>query len=457
MRLFDLFRKSEWRKLGNYPVGVQQDIVYLVAFDALIKTAITSAIRRSFTSTQSGITETVQLLSNVLSGRSLTSELLLGILSTGIGKEFTSIKWSYLPPARAVGFLGILAMCEFRNDEQLIVQNDLKHSGFSSDPDEARSQYLILAAQTAGVEDLDEIKDFNEDQFLEFWNDLRKVVFQDIQLNVSSETPGLSSTSKERFESLSQPRQQTLLLLADSLSKKKPNTESPQAAPPKAAPPFNLQLSQKEHPFKYVPYPKLVKSINQLSPEILNAFEKFSIDDYELRRLVGAKDFVPRALLHGMAVFDADALAYCIVVAAVIESEPTFVGCGVWKKVTEIFEKRNLAQFQLAAEAQVNGMLGDAKLNMEINDPKKASLGLNLLQEIRRAPTNYSKAGGDDLAKVSVLMAGTTIFRHVLNHPRYGKTFSSFVMDKFTSLAPVLEEIKTGELLTWDQQKDLTV
>lgn len=455
MDLFDLFQKSEWRKLQAYPRGVQQDIAYLVSLDSLIKTAVASAISQTCTTEKAGLSSAAEAFCTALAGKSLASELHLGVLATGVGKEFAKLKWAYLPPARAVSVLGILAMCEFRNSEQLIVQNDLKYSGYSNDPDEARAQYLVLVAQTADVGDLDEVKTFEDMVFLDSWSNLRKTVFQDIQLNVNSESPGLSAAIKDRFERLSQPRQETLLLLADSLSKQKPNSETAPSAPPKAAAPFNLEQSKKDHPFWYVPFPKLVTTMDKVSPHVLHFFKTLSIDDYELRRVAGAKDFVPSVVLHGLAVFDADILAYCIVVAAVMKAEPDFVRCGVWKKITQTFEKRNMAQFHLAAQAQVNGMLGDAKINLEIDDPKKSSLGLNLMQEIRKAPINYTKAPGDQQANLHLLLAGTLILRHVLNHPRYGSALSAFVIDRLASLEPVLEEFKNGELLAWDQQKEL--
>ena len=62
MGLFDLFRKSEWRKLHAYPPGVQQDIAYLVSLDSFIETAIASAIRQTFTVEKVGISDAAEAL-----------------------------------------------------------------------------------------------------------------------------------------------------------------------------------------------------------------------------------------------------------------------------------------------------------------------------------------------------------------------------------------------------------
>ncbi|MBI5912779.1 MAG: hypothetical protein HY848_22850 [Betaproteobacteria bacterium] len=457
MALFDLFRKSEWEKLKAYPPDVQQDIAYLVALDSLIKTAVANTIHRTFRTQHTSHTNVSSILGKVLTDQIMAREMHLAILTTGIGKELSTIRWSYLPPFRAVSCLGILAMCEFRNAEQIAVQNDLKHSGYSSDPDEARTQILVLMANTKSVEDLDQVRAFDEGVFRDFWVGLRKMVFTDLQLSASSEPLGLSRAIKERFERLSGPRKEILLLLAEALSRKKPNADTKPEAPKVAPAPFNREQSQKEHPFKYVPYPKLIQVMNGLSPRIMQIFQELSIDNYELRRVVGAKDVVPDAILKAMVAFDANIAAYCIVVAAVLKSEPGFIGCGVWKKLNEAFEKGNMAQFGLAAEVKANGMLGDAKINLEIDDPRRSSLAFNLLLEIRRAPTNYTETTGDDQERVRVLLAGTMILQHVLNHPRYGKALLPYVIKSFTSLSPVLNEIKNGELFTWSEQEKLSV
>jgi hypothetical protein len=55
------------------------------------------------------------------------------------------------------------------------------------------------------------------------------------------------------------------------------------------------------------------------------------------------------------------------------------------------------------------------------------------------------------------LFAGTLMFRHVLNHPKYGKFLSSSVRAIFQSIEPKLIEMTKGELLNAEQQKQLTL
>lgn len=455
MGLFDLFRKSEWQKLKGYPPGVQHDIAYLVVFDSLIKAAVANSIQRFLSSQQTKVSDVVTALGKVLTAPITAHELHLAILATGVGKEFSSIRWSYLPPFSAVSCLGIITIGEFRNAGQLTVENVLKYSGYSADPNEARTQLLVLMANSEEIADLDQVRAFDSAGFFDFWVTLRKTVFTDLQLNVSSESPGLSLATKERFERLSRSRQEILLQLAESLSKKKPNADTQPGAPKVASAPFNLEQSKREHPYCYVPYPKMIHVMNSLSPRIKNFFRELSVDNYELRRVVGAKEVVSEALLARLVDLDANIAAYCIVIAAVSKRDPKFIGCPVWRKITESFSSKNMQSFLLFAAARSSGMFGDVDVKLEIDDPRNASLALNLIQEVRVTPSNYLKMTSNEAEKIRALLAGTIILRHILNHPRYGKSFLPNLTTIVAALDPILDELKNGELLTWDEQKSL--
>lgn len=152
---------------------------------------------------------------------------------------------------------------------------------------------------------------------------------------------------------------------------------------------------------------------------------------------------------------DAETAAYCIVVAAVMSRDPKFANCGVFKKLAEAYQNKNRVKLALVAQAMASGNIGDEPLKS--NDPRRASLLVNLVQKIRSCPFNYIEEGNDKLSRFKALLAGTTVLRHVLNHPRYGKSLEKFVVDTFISIDPLLDEISGGELLTWDQQKKLSV
>jgi hypothetical protein len=457
MGLFDLFRKSEWRKLKSFPLSVQQDISYLVTFDSLIKVAVSGGIRRLEEQQAVCSSSSYSRLCKALSDENMNHELHLALLSTGIGKEFSEISWSHLPPFRVVGFLGILAMCEYRNSEQLIAQSDLTNSGYSTRPDEARSQLLVFAAKQGGVENLEEARSFDSDIFLDFWLNIRKTIFADIQLNVAAEKTGLSLAIKERFENLSPSRKEIILILANTLSKNNNDLQPNQAERNISPASYNLSDNQRESPFKYVPYPKLVYAMQDISAKFDHFITNISIKEYELRRIIGARNDTANVLIKKIIELDVNTAAYCIVTAAVTMQEPDFAGCGVWKKLTESFENKNKSLIFVAAQALTSGMIGETHANRSADVSEKASLALNLIRDIRKSPKNYVMAKGNEMSRLSVLLAGTLVLKHVLNHPRFGIILGRFLIESLNSLNPILDEIKSGELLTWDQQKKLSV
>jgi hypothetical protein len=459
MSLFDLFRKSEWSKLTAFPQAVQQDIACILAFEFHIRTTITNSIAQGLGRDLNGMSnEQKNLTQSIKSNQNFARELYLAILTTGIGKIFPSVTLQYLPPEKVVHVLGILTMCEYRNSEQKIVQNDLQYSGYSYDPDEARVQYLVMIADALKIANLDKLKRFDNDYFFDFWSKLRRRVYIECQNAVSSDLSVYSETLKPRFNTLSNARKETLVILADSLSQKQQKILEKKSEATKPVAPFDPELHKKEHPFMYVPYPKLIKLMDEVATTLLTSYKNLPIDENELRRLIRAKDSVPTSLLASMAKFDSEVLGYAIVAASIVPTEEKFVGAGVWKRMTETLEKRNLIQFQKMAEAQCNGMLGDATIDVENADPHSFSLGLNLVNVCRKAPTEYVKSFQSRRSEnLPALFTGTVIFRHILNHPKYGKLLSSNVKAIFQLIEPKLVEMTKGELLNAEQQKQLTI
>ena len=112
------------------------------------------------------------------------------------------------------------------------------------------------------------------------------------------------------------------------------------------------------------------------------------------------------------------------------------------------FAKENADNLSLVVLSKCTGMFGNAEANFEIGDPVNASRVASLVQEIHRSPSNYIESSGEEPERLRVLLAGTTIFRHVLNHPQYSKPFVANLIEISASLEPLLDEIKNGELLT---------
>lgn len=457
MSIFDLFRKSEWNKLQTFTEGVQRDVGNLIALDSMSKAAVSEQVSRLQEAPANQSIGTYSDLVGALSEQRIMQEIRLAILSTGVGKEFTALTWNCLPPARAVGFLGILAMCEYRNSEQLTVQNDLKHSGYSAHPDEARTQLIVLLANHLSISELNRVRQFDNDVFRKFWLALRKTLFIDIQLASIGERSGLPLGTKERFAGLSAPRKQIVLLFAEALAKNEPNGRENAATPKKPAAKFDLARSQAEHPFKYVPYTKLIYQMQALSREIALNFSSLEIQESELTRMIGAEGSIPSTTVAKLVELDSDIAAYCMTVAAVMSHETTFVGCGVWKKLTEFFEAGNQGRMAVAALTKISRLPQRSDTDLAALQKRAASLALTMQQEIRQSATNYRQAGRNDKLRLEALLAGTQVLKHVLKNPRYGRALEKHLRALFVALDPKLVEIKSGELLIWDQQKLLVV
>ena len=144
--------------------------------------------------------------------------------------------------------------------------------------------------------------------------------------------------------------------------------------------PFDLAQKQKEQPFLFVPFPKLINVMRGvILPRVLNFLKQLPIDEYEFRRIIGAKSGVSLSELFDL---DAETAAYCIVVAAVARRETDFVGCGVWQKLIEVYQNKNRMKLAAVAQAMASGKIGHEQVTLESNDPKRASLLLNLIQKI---------------------------------------------------------------------------
>lgn len=460
MNLLNLFKKSDWTKLKSHSVGVQEDISCLIAFDFLIKSSLSNNTRRFLDSFTRHDEDEFRLLHESLAKKELIAELLLAVLSTGVGKVFNEIKWNKVVPDTTVKLLGILSMCEFRNNEQLTTDNDIKKSGYSFVSNEARSQFLVLLANDAGIKNLESLKQFDSKFFSSYWLETRNFIFNQLQHNICAETKGFTSVVRERFDKLSKARKETLLILADSLERNKSVSEQKVEAaninvePQKPSAPFNAELHKLEHPYLYVPHTKISKLMNDCTLEILDEFNEMTVNTYEFRRLSGLKDDVPDLMLNMILMFDATVLSYCTLVSVIQSQEPQFVGSGVWKVLTEKFKLINITQFAFMAGFKKNGMVSPEALNPTL--PKDGvSSGLDLFILIRKSPNNFLKNSGEDSEKLRVLLQGTIAFGNMLNHPTYSKTLTALIESKFKKIKNVTEQFSKEELLSWDQQKDL--
>lgn len=464
MSIFGLFQNPDWTDFKRFPDPVQRDIASLLVLDSLAKFSISRELEKASKSNVTGpnTSNSVARASNALAeglrnNKLLAGELQICLLATGVGKVFSTISWNSLPPERVIESLGLLAMVEFRNHDKLEGDGNLNQSGYSADPDEARTQYLVLAANTIGGIDMRGISKYTEDRFYSSWCLLRSDLFDTNLRQHGSSPAAFSKNIKNLFHSMSPARRQLVLGVAEALAKKETEKTKKRETVKEAAQ-FDAVKYKQEHPLLYVPFPKLVSLIERVASDIKTTFGKLSINEYELRRLVGAKDYFPSFMLEELLEADTNVLSYAIVGAVAGSKDEKFIGSGVWRKATESFQKKFLLDFQLMAESQANGMLGDAKKEIKLTDKTDYSLGINQLQICRNAPGKF--LGITPLHRqehLSLLFAGTTILRHVLNHPQHGQALASMTLKLIAALDPLITELTKGELMNWEQQKDLPV
>lgn len=455
MGIFDRFRKSDWRKIESFPEGVRRDIACLILMDQNIAATTFDEVRSIRMRGAASSSPAYELLINALSEEALISEIQIAILSTGVGKELDAIQWGYLKPVRAVGILGVIAMTKYRGLGPGPGRANLEPSGYSAHPDEARTQLLVLLAQTAGIKDFEEVRDFDFEVFRPFWLSIRRAVFSSIPTATASGSLSLSRPIQQKFDQYQASVKDMFLQLASTLASGTPNVTSDASVKKVAQSNFNLIEHQKLHPFRYVPYTAVLKTIDIVASNLARNFISLRINESEVRRISSARVDLSNSQLSKILQLDFNIAAYSITVAAVLKHDPDFSMSGVWKKITELFQNRNKATIYAAANIRLSGLLGSGSDVGEDKYKDIASMSLNFVQRIRSSPSNFRSATGSDAQRIAVLLAGTLVLRHVISHPAYGKDVTALVAQAFEDLGPLLDEMKRLDPLTWDQQLKL--
>jgi hypothetical protein len=448
-----LFKKSDWAKLNEFSIDVKEDISHLLALDALSRSAVQNNAKKLLLSTINSADKNSRLLAEKLNEKLLLNELYIALLSTGVGRSFEEIKWNKVAQATIIKLIGIVVMCEYRNNDQQTVDNDIKKSGYSFSSNEARTQFLVLLANAAKINDYDSLKEFDEKYFSHSWLSTRKFIFDGVQANVNAEESGTSLVAKERFQLHTKSRQETYLMLANSLAKKAANSEASkqQSAPAAPLAPFNAEQHKNDHPLLYIPHPKIMDLITQINIETLDFYKSLGINEYEMRRVGGIKDEVPSLMLNMIFMYDSSVLAYCSTVAAMQRKEPKFVGCGVWKAITESFQSDNMLVFSLMAGFRQNGAL-DVNAMSPQGNPKAS---LDLIGCIRKSANDFLNSNADVDARIKLLLQGTVVYRNLISYPAYSKHLASYIGSVFQKVEQQLGVLSKGELLSWEKQKDL--
>jgi len=439
--MFELFESPDWSRFKAIPQPIQQDIRSLLLLDSLAKSSIGRALEHL-----SRTDETKTLATHIREKPSLVGELQICLLSTAVGKALDQSTWNSLAAERAIDCLGGLAMCEFRNGDTVEGDLDLRASGYSPDPDEARTQFLVMSATTMDLADIEGVSRLSDGPFLESWRQLRDALFERNPRHVGNSATTMSmKETKSLFLGLSPARRLLMLGLAEGLARKQSKDKA--GEPVRDDTPFDPERNKREHPLLYVPFPSLVQFMDKVASTIRSTITELALDDYELRRLSRIKEAVTSRVIAQLLEADVRALAYALISAAAGEKEEKFIGCGVWQKVTEVFQKRGMGDFQAMGEVQATGLVGKST---------DFSLAVNQVQACRGAASEFLRGAPTDRhARLQLLFIGTTILRHVLNHPKHGPLLRAMALRILDALDPALTKLAGGRLLDWDQQKDL--
>ena len=455
MSLFNLFKKSKWSKLKKFDPSVQQDIAFLIALDALIKYGIRNAVDKFSESFSNTSDATNKALCSQLVKQEFVNELELALLSTGVGKVFPEISWNKVQPETVIERIGSLVMCAFRCGEEgasIVDDLDITKSGFSYSSNEARAQFLIILSNAAGVKDTGAIKLFDIEHFNKFWFELKNLVFDSLQKNVAAEGRGLTSVVRERFEMLTESNQEGLLVIAAALESSK-DKKTNNSANRSTEAPFDAEKYKLDHPYLLIPYPKINKLSTDIFKKALDDFKELGIEEYEYRRVAGLKDEVLKEFVFMAHCFDLQVFIHCAIVAIILKKEPKFIGgSGVWKAITNEFEKTNSMLFGLMAGFKSNGSFPRAISPDDKNFDSGPTFDLMTL--IRGSAKEFLKSRGDSISRLKVLTRGTVAFSGLLSHPKYSASLLEFANLILEKIDQETTEFTKGELIF--DQRDLT-
>jgi hypothetical protein len=201
----------------------------------------------------------------------------------------------------------------------------------------------------------------------------------------------------------------------------------------------------KDHPFLYVPYPKVVSQMKALAPRIRGLIDKIGIEQYDLQRFIGITNY-SASFIEELKAADALTLAYCIVVAAIASRDPKFVGCGVWKKLSEIYQHMLLPAMTVTIE--LNRVAG--------NPPGEPVTDmLKIVTQARQSASRYLETRYDEQVGFSPLVSGTFLRKHAINHPTYRIALNRLISNALVAVDSVLDEMAAGELMTWPEQEKM--
>lgn len=458
MSLFGLFPTPEWRRFAAFPHEVKHDLAAAIYLNSMMRRRIADDLAGPLMELIEGpqgtpLAKVVGLPINLdnLKRARIVNAIYFSFLSGSVGRIFKSVKLELLPPERLVDCVGMLALSDPEVMSRASGAAALQQMYYSQDGDEARVQVLVEVMQMLGVEDMDCIGYISERYFADAWKRAERDLFG----RHSVVAADALEKARRLFEQLDGRGRETILAFGGALSKKKEALTANKSTEQENRP-FDPLEFQKAHPLLYVPFPRLVDLYMSVRNDTYRLIQEQRIIPYELRRIANAKPTCPKEVLDDAIELDCMIYAYAAVVAAASDFEPKFPGSGVWKKLTETFEKKN--SFQSNAEMRVNGTFGAVSPSFSPDGPRDYTLAVNLMSRCRKVGSEYLKLDPTKRqASVLTLFGATVVLKGIGMSPAFTPALSSMVLKHQEVLRKKLQELVQGNLVQWDEQKDIPV
>ena len=443
MLLFDRWLNPDWFSFGRLPGRVQHDLLAVMQVYGALRQVVENDLADLFATHIDG---TGAPLAAARKREEVVRVLGVAFLSSSKGRIVKSIELDLLPPERLVEFVGFLWM----NPSHSSKMQSLDNSPYSFDDDEARTQALVEVSRLLDVGDASfatEVRTAMEAR----WRRARTSIF-----SRSCEVEADDRRAREAFKALPAHLRRFVLMLGGELAKKATSGAATNRAPTTA--PFDIVEYQKSHPLLFVPFVALVELHRALAADTLAVVGGLDLSDYDFRRVSRARNDCDVRVLQRIVSIDAAIYSYVHIIAIAAGSDAKFIGSGVWKKVTEAFERRNGAGLQMNAEALRDGTLGDVSPNFVPGGKRDFALAINLMSECRRAPSEFlrlTQAHRD--VDVAGLFAPTAILKNIVSGPAWHSRLTAMVEQHGQLIQAELKKLAAGKLLTWDEQKSTAV
>jgi len=436
MALFDRWLNPDWHRIASFSLEIQHDVgVCVRVFDALAE-----VLRRDVvTCFASDIGSFGGPIAAQKAHTGVLQVVGTAFLSSCQGRSVKSVELRRLAPGRLMDFIGFLWV----NPTDGAPLSTIAEAGYSNQPYEACTQMLVEIATLLRTGDFYFTRDFRRN-VISSWQKAARTIFS---MRIHREED--EATVKRSLQEMPPHRRRLFIMLAESLATKTNPKTAP--APASTQKPFDPVEYQKQHPLLFVPFPAIVALQRAVAADALASVSSLSISGYDLRRVSSAPADSDLAKLWKIVEVDASMYGYAAVAAAAARRESKFTGCGVWKKLTEIFERDALRGLALSAESLQDGTLGATDPNRQ-SARENPRMVVDLMSRVRRVPNAYLQEKPENPL---ALLGATAILKNIAHAPAWQPHVLAMVRRHLGFLDAEITKLSAGKLIVWEEQERL--